>query len=214
MARTQTERKTDTRERLVRAAAELFGSKGFHAVSTDAVAARAGRTSGAVYAHFGSKQGLLLAVLEEWRSETAVDTEAELDAASDLDARTEALWRTLSSRTSERGDAWLLLEMELWLYAARHPELRKLLAGRYEEIRGEMAHAFEEWADAAGTSLASPSDEMSVLVLALLLGLGLQRRMEPESVSDEVAGRGIRSLLGWEGTRVHRVPDDTTASRR
>ncbi|MBV6508618.1 MAG: hypothetical protein JJLCMIEE_01683 [Acidimicrobiales bacterium] len=196
MGRTQLERKADTRERLVRAAAELFGSLGFHSVSTDAVAARADRTSGAVYAHFGSKQGLLLAVLEEWRSETAADAEVELDAATDLDARTEALWRTLSSRTGERGDAWLMLEMELWLHAARQPELRQLLAERYDEIRHEMAHAFEEWAATAGSSLASPPDEMSTLVLALLLGLGLQRRMEPESVSDELAGRGIRSLLG------------------
>jgi len=64
MARTQEERKAETRSRLLAAAAELFADHGVDAVSVDAVAEAAGRTSGAVYAHFGSKQGLLLALLD------------------------------------------------------------------------------------------------------------------------------------------------------
>ena len=63
----QQDRKADTRARLVAAAAECFAERGVDAVSVDAVADAAGRTSGAVYAHFGSKQGLVLAVLDQWR---------------------------------------------------------------------------------------------------------------------------------------------------
>ncbi|MGH9206548.1 MAG: helix-turn-helix domain-containing protein, partial [Acidimicrobiales bacterium] len=52
---TQEERKAETRARLLAAAADLFAGQGIEAVSVDAVAEAAGRTSGAVYAHFGSK---------------------------------------------------------------------------------------------------------------------------------------------------------------
>ena len=52
MARTQEQRRADTRARLLDAAAQLFATRGIDAVSVDAVADAADRTSGAVYDHF------------------------------------------------------------------------------------------------------------------------------------------------------------------
>ncbi len=52
MAMTQLERRAETRARLITAAVALFAEHGPAAVSVDAVAATAGRTSGAVYDHF------------------------------------------------------------------------------------------------------------------------------------------------------------------
>ncbi|MDH2431775.1 helix-turn-helix domain containing protein [Pokkaliibacter sp. MBI-7] len=52
------EHKQQSRERIVRAAAELFSTKGFDAVSIDQVMEAAGLTRGAFYAHFRSKQEL------------------------------------------------------------------------------------------------------------------------------------------------------------
>src|SRR5258706_452168 len=71
MARTQEERKAETRARLIAAAADLFARKGFHAVSAEAVADAADRTTGALYSHFGGKDGLLLALVEQWLEESA-----------------------------------------------------------------------------------------------------------------------------------------------
>src|SRR5262245_65141472 len=70
-ALTQEERKAETRARLIAAAADLFAHKGFHAVSAEAVAGAADRTTGALYSHFGGKDGLLLALLEQWLEESA-----------------------------------------------------------------------------------------------------------------------------------------------
>src|SRR3954454_5152794 len=92
-ARTQEERKADTRARLIAAAADLFARKGFHAVSAEAVADAADRTTGALYSHFGNKEGLLLALLESWHAQTLTEIEAELDTEPDVDGRLLALWR-------------------------------------------------------------------------------------------------------------------------
>jgi AcrR family transcriptional regulator len=54
-----------TRASLVQAALELFGSEGFADTSLDDVVARAQVTKGALYHHFGSKEGLFAAVYEQ-----------------------------------------------------------------------------------------------------------------------------------------------------
>jgi AcrR family transcriptional regulator len=78
-AQTQEERKADTRARLIAAAADLFARKGFHAVSAEALADAADRTTGALYSHFGSKDGLLLALVEQWLDESAARISADVE---------------------------------------------------------------------------------------------------------------------------------------
>lgn len=48
-----------TRQRLVRAALELFTSQGFHVTTTGQIARKAGVAEGTIYKHFESKQHLL-----------------------------------------------------------------------------------------------------------------------------------------------------------
>ena len=50
---------TDAARRMLDAAAEAFGSKGFHATSTRDIAARAGLSPAALYVYFPSKEDLL-----------------------------------------------------------------------------------------------------------------------------------------------------------
>jgi len=48
-----------TRDRLVRAALELFTTQGYHASTTPEIAAKAGVAEGTIYRHFASKEQLL-----------------------------------------------------------------------------------------------------------------------------------------------------------
>ena len=54
---------TNRKAQLAEAAAELFGRRGYHAVSVNDIACAAGVTGPAVYRHFGSKQDILAHVL-------------------------------------------------------------------------------------------------------------------------------------------------------
>ncbi|GAA1001094.1 hypothetical protein GCM10009555_105070 [Acrocarpospora macrocephala] len=53
----------ETRERLLRAAAEVFAERGYDGTRVADIAAAAGVSNGALYAHFGSKAELLVAAL-------------------------------------------------------------------------------------------------------------------------------------------------------
>ena len=53
----------ETRERLLRAAAEVFGERGYDGTRVADIAAAAGLSNGAMYTHFGSKAELLVGAL-------------------------------------------------------------------------------------------------------------------------------------------------------
>ena len=188
--RTQADRRADTRGRLLSAAAELFASQGYDAVSVDEVAAAADRSSGAVYAHFGSKQGLLRALLESWQETTAAVVQAEFAVSPDRAARMAALWRNVSHPPDELGEQWLLLEHELWLRAVRDPEVGEGLRNRYAEVRASMTIGFRE----RGVSAAVGAD-LASQIFALLIGLDMQRRLDPDAVTDATALAGLNALF-------------------
>lgn len=222
--RTQADRRSETRELLLQAAAAAFAEHGFSGASTDAIAAAAGRTSGALYSHFGSKQGLLAALLDRWEQETTATMGAALVDEKDTVGRMSTLWHTLAD--IDEDDTGLLLAHELWIYAVRHPEVRGQLARRYQAARNTTARHISSWGDAVSASLDNKDassggdtrkpdthgsdaqsngsnrqvpDESSVetatLVLALLLGLEMQRRLDPDSVPDELAVEGLMRLF-------------------
>ncbi|MFD4301768.1 ScbR family autoregulator-binding transcription factor [Streptomyces albidoflavus] len=64
MDSTLQERARATRRSLLEAAALLFAEQGYAGTSVNDISARSGRTSGAVYFHYASKEGLALAVVQ------------------------------------------------------------------------------------------------------------------------------------------------------
>ncbi|WP_412076348.1 TetR/AcrR family transcriptional regulator [Streptomyces xanthophaeus] len=191
----QERRKSETRTRLIDAAAELFARKGFHAVSAEAVADAAGRTTGALYSHFGGKEGLLLALLEVWKERTAEELAAEIAGSADPAVHFSAMWNSLTRPRPDRGDSWLLLEAELWLYAARGPLVGGLLAQRYAEIRAQLGEGLADWGEATGTPLTRPPEETGALVLGVLLGLAMQHRLDPQGIPDALVVEALGELL-------------------
>ncbi|MGI8663331.1 MAG: TetR/AcrR family transcriptional regulator [Acidimicrobiales bacterium] len=191
----QEERKADTRARLIAAAAELFAAKGFHAVSAEAVADAAGRTTGALYAHFGGKDGLLLALVEAWLDESATRIESRVELAHDLDGRLLSVWRSFSSPPAEHGDSWLLLEFELFLHGARDIAFAHKLAERYADYRLRLAGAIDLWARDEGLGGLRHPDHVAAHTIALLLGMAMQHRVDPAAITDDIVVAGMRAVI-------------------
>jgi AcrR family transcriptional regulator len=82
--------RSDTRVRILRAAREVFGRLGFDAASIDEIAETADVGTVTVYRHFGDKDGLVAAFLEEL-TPRRVTREARLSASGDVRADLERL---------------------------------------------------------------------------------------------------------------------------
>ena len=181
---TQGERRRQTRTALLDAAAALFAERGIADSSVDAIAEAAGRTSGALYDHFGSKDGLLFALLEGWVDDVAAVMSAELLHADTLAERMAALWHNISSPAVGNG-RWMALEHEMWGYAIRTPAAMERLTERYR-VAGHGLGLLAEGRTESSTE-GDLAPETGTCVLALLLGLEMMRRVSPAVVTDAMA---------------------------
>jgi AcrR family transcriptional regulator len=199
---TQGERRAETRQRLLDAAADLFATRGIEASSVDAIAERAERTSGAIYDHFGGKEGVLFALLEGWVDDVAAVIAAELVAADDLDDRLELLWRNVADPPTG-GERWILLEHELWSYAARDERARAHLARRYQMLWDRLDEAAEEWSGEDGWHVpgraagAAVVDRTAIATLRGAIGASPSgEATRRHSASRRVPSRGSRGIDG------------------
>jgi AcrR family transcriptional regulator len=196
VAQTHDERKTETRAKLLASAASLFAEHGIDAVSVDAVAEAAGRTSGAVYAHFGSKQGLLLALLDSYQETVRTILLAEVAVSETPQRQLAAVWDNVADASGDVAGQRSLLEHELWLRAARDEQVAAAFRVRNAEERQFSGRQLAGWAPTVGARLPADSEGSAVLVKALLTGLAMQRRLDPDLVTDELAVHGLSVLLG------------------
>jgi AcrR family transcriptional regulator len=187
----QGQRRADTRARLLQAAADCFAARGVDAVSVDAVAEVAGRTSGAVYDHFGSKQGLVMAVLDEWRQSVVGTVLSELQAAADLPTRLRALVAALVVDPSPATRRLLQMEDELRLRASRDPEVAAAMGRRAAQHRRWLARGLAAWM-AEGLL---PSGRDPEALAAVVTGLAQQHRVDPAAVGAEAAVAAVAAVL-------------------
>ena len=204
VARTQSERRADTRERLLAAAAELFADRGIDAVSVDLVAEAAGRTSGAIYDHFGSKQGMLLALLDEWEQSLVTVIAAEFELAADVSDRLRAVAANLIAHPSEQTRRLLLLERELGLRAARDPAVAAALRLRAAGAHDRMARGFAAWMAAGIIGPVADPDTLATVFSALVVGLEMHHRVDPDAMDIETVTGALASVLHVEVPSTHR----------
>lgn len=182
--------------RLLQAAADLFAEQGIDGVSVDAVAGAANRTSGAVYDHFGSKHGLLLALLDDWSDALVAVITAEFEISSALSDRLAAVWESVCAHPSENVRRLFLLEHELWLRAARDPRLASALQARMRKSNERVTRGLSKWEQQGRIELRSTPDQVALLLNALVLGLHMQFQADPEALDRDVAIGALEDLLG------------------
>ncbi len=156
----------EVRQRLLAAAAELIGERGWSAVSTRVLAERAGVTPSVVHYHFPSVQALLQeAVLGAMRA-TIAELDARLDTA---DEATDVVDAMLASAEQYTGaDPMSLLFIEAYLAATRDQPFRDAIAGVVGEARASLRLRL------ASRGVPAP-DESAAVLLAALDGLLLHR---------------------------------------
>jgi AcrR family transcriptional regulator len=121
-----------TRTLLLQAAETIFVRDGYEGAELGEIAALAGRTKGAIYAQFKSKEDIFLALIEERTNYHRAQMEKVLAETTSIEGNMAALRRFFLERTGDQ--AWCLLVLEFKLFAIRHPESKRRLKTLYAGI--------------------------------------------------------------------------------
>lgn len=181
-----------TRAKLIASARQAFARQGYAKTSMDDLTAEAGLTRGALYHHFGDKQGLLAAVVEQIDSEM----DARLDRVSD-----------------QAGDPWegFTRRCRAYLEMAQEPEIRRIVLQDARAVLGERLPDQEHCIDSLGRRLQTlaeagiispaPSQALARLVNGSLVDTALWiaadaapgQRLEQALLGLELLLRGLRA---------------------
>jgi AcrR family transcriptional regulator len=163
-----------TRERILEAAAELISEEGIDEVRIARVANRAGVSTALVHHYFSTREELLADALM-----LAFELAARERIGAEQPGR-EASWTTslaiaIEQSLPELGPSereWVLW-VELWLRAAREPELRPVASQLYESYRDWLVVLLEGGVRAGEFRTDDPGG-VADLALGLFDGLGLR----------------------------------------
>jgi AcrR family transcriptional regulator len=192
---TRDERRAQTRERLLDAAADVFNRLGYHGASLEAVAEAAGYTKGAVYSNFASKAELFVALAERRGVSAGLEGTTQAFLAMPIGEFIDGMGEMIRVQAA-RDEAWDVLTIEVWLAAMRDPSLRTIVAHDYRQMRDEFGPLIERKLAEEGVSTPFSGQELGSLVSAVGTGLILQYYLEPKAIDPDLLSRALRQLLG------------------
>jgi AcrR family transcriptional regulator len=170
MAEAATSRKREqselSRERLIDAAMRLFAERGYRDASVQAIGEAAGISRGSIFWHFGSKEGLLWAVVQRaftrWEAETLVP---QVGAARGQEAIGRVLRAHRRFLADEDGTLRLLFVL---MFEALGP--RPELAGEFARLHRDLRVLATPWLAEAITDGEFRDDIDPEAVVTLIIG--------------------------------------------
>jgi len=180
-----------SRERILEAAVDLFADRGYAASGVDEIARRAGIEKAAIYWHFGSKEGLLAAVLDRMDSEFVERIAKRVSSSSGSDERLDLFVDGLKRLAAERGH---LVRLTLGVALERSkvsPESRAAMQRIFERTRAAVEAGFEQ---ALGVKLPD-ADLIARLALAYLDEAAVRAAIDPDGADHERFFAHLRRLI-------------------
>ncbi len=183
------------REQLIAVAFDVFAQHGYAGGSIRAIAEKAGVSHATLIQHFGSKEALLTAVLEEWDRRTVQDGLADV---SGLDYF-RRLPEVMTAHQRNRGLLELFTTIAAEASSPSHPA-HHFIEQRYVRNLATLAGHLREAVDAGDVAPTTDSEiRLEVrLITAVLDGIGLQWLLDPSTdVAASVSACIERSVAAW-----------------
>lgn len=166
----------ERRSAIVRSATQVFAERGYHGASLRTIGERVGVSSASLVQYFGTKEGLLAAVLEEW---------ARASRPAGIDGLRGLAWiRSMREAMLFNADRPGLIELFLTLTAEAtspdHPA-RAFVQHRYASVVTEhVRHLREAVADGDVAPMGDVElDQEARLFVAAMDGIELQWLLDP-----------------------------------
>jgi len=191
------EKREANRQRILRAARDVFGKQGFHGATIEQIADEAGLSNGAIYYNFSSKGELFLKLLEERQDDRIEHMRATLSPATDGKALDRALVNEARDAIRSLKDSreWRLLVLEFIAYAVRTPNLAPKLKANERKLRDALTELMQQQIDVHGITSTLPAAEFALGVIALAEGLAVQELTDPGAVRDDLLPDLLTLLL-------------------
>jgi AcrR family transcriptional regulator len=193
-------RTKETRDLLLRSAETIFVRDGYERAELGEIAALAGRTKGAIYAHFENKEDLFIALFAERMTLYATQMNEMLASSTSTEQNLQIFRKFYVGTLQDK--SWLLLLLEFRLLAIRHPESKERLQRVHRELlpQAHDEESFRKVFGSGGHGKAALSRSVAVMTLApILSALAVEAQFEPalleESALKKVAGRIFDALL-------------------
>lgn len=182
-----------TREELLISAREVFEERGYAGSTLEEIAERAGFTRKAVYSNFSGKADLLLEIIDR-QLRTHVEWVESILGQGSAERQALDLGSVFSEFFSEKR-AWEQLFHEFCVVAARDEELGARFRARLREAKVAIARLVEEQTQGAETSLSLPAGRLVLGVFALMMGIALEKLIDPESIDDALFGEMLTLIV-------------------
>ena len=160
-----------TKELILEAARESLREEGYSGTSIRAVAERAGVQLSLVHYHFGSKQSVLVAVLERENEKLLERQQALFTGPGPLSAKWRAACRFLED---DLESGYVRILWELWAAGLADEQLAARWRDATAGWRRLMAEVFEEWSRGVGLELPISATAVATLVANLFQGLEVE----------------------------------------
>ena len=176
-----------TRARLIDAAAEVIGERGWDRTSLEEVARRARMTRGAIYGNFANREELFVAVVQaRWKP-----VAPQHAPGSTFRQHMRAVGKAVAAAGPQRR-AHALGALSFMLYALTHEDMRrqivKLNAGIYRRMAEGLRHTFRR------DELPMAPERLIPALHALSDGLTFLRFLMPELVTEKVIAEVFDAL--------------------
>jgi AcrR family transcriptional regulator len=190
---TRAETKEKTHRLLLEAAQDAFVRVGYQSATLDLIAAEAGFTKGAVYAHFRNKEALFLELLAEGMRRTAGDAEQILILLAEKPERLdEVLGEWLDQFDASSKVPLLGLEMDL--ESRRNPSFAALLDQVIGKQRKAISRIVARYFELVERDPPMPVDELARTLIALAKAVAIARQTRHSATL--TSAKAVRILLG------------------
>ena len=173
-------RTEETQAKILDAAEAVFSEQGFEMTQLEEVAARAGYTRGAIYAHYASKEDLFLALMDQRVLTKFSGIRQVLESEPTVSKRPAIFRRWMATQAADH--SWGTLMLEFKLYALRRPESREKLLHMYELMAKASGDDFIELLFGADLDKASraAAERRLVILGAILSAVNLESHFRPK----------------------------------
>ncbi len=181
----------ETQTRLLDAAEEVFVRDGYEGAQLDEIAAKAGRSKGAVYTHFKSKEDLFLALYERQIRSHIARLLNSLQKCADRKQSLHAFRDFYVALVNDR--TWPILTLEFKLFALRHPDSKERLRKAFEMSKATNDDAIYVRVFGHLTKNQKSDNDLALLTLGpIVSSLILESHFEPQNLSEKF----LRRILG------------------